>query len=400
MNNMNMVSGKMPQAGTPRQERILILTTVSGFLGKFEKENVKLLQGMGWEVHYAANPDNPVYLDGTSGFKKEGIIFHPTAIAKSPFALIKNFRAYRQLKKIIKKENISAIHCHTPVGGLLGRLVGKKFSLKVIYTAHGFHFYKGASALNNLIYGRTEKWLAKYTDALVVINEEDYEAARSFKLKDGGRVYKIPGVGLDTEKFSPPAPEERIKERAALDVKEDEFLLVSVGELNKNKNHETAVAAAGALIKKEDLKIKYIICGEGPRRARLEEKIIDMNLAQEILLPGYNNSVRKILCAADAFVFPSVREGLGMAALEALAAGIPVIAADNRGSREYMEDAVNGFICYKNNPKEYSENIKKLMKLSARELSEMKADCRKTASGFSKEKTKEVMKKVYEDILA
>ena len=381
-------------------EKILILTTVSGFLGKFESENVKLLQDMGFEVHYAANPDNPVYLDGASGFEKKGIIFHPIAIAKSPFALIKNLKAYGQLKKIIKKENISAVHCHTPVGGLLGRLAGKKFSLKVIYTAHGFHFYKGAPALNNLIYGKTEKWLAKYTDAVVVINEEDYKAACSFKLKEGGRAYKIPGAGLDTEKFSPPAPEERIKERAVLGVKEDEFLLVSVGELNKNKNHETAAAAAGSLIKKEDLKIKYIICGEGPRRARLEEKITDMNLAQDILLPGYNNNIRKILCAADAFVFPSVREGLGMAALEALAAGIPVIAADNRGSREYMKDSVNGFICYKNSPEEYSENIKKLTALSERELSEMKAACRKTALEFSKEKTREVMKRVYEDTLA
>ena len=380
-------------------EKILILTTVSGFLGKFEKENVRLLRDMGCEVHYAANPDTPVYPDGAAGFEKKGIIFHPTAIAKSPFAIVKNFRAYGQLKKIIKEEHINAIHCHTPVGGLLGRLLGRKYGLKVIYTAHGFHFYKGASALNNFIYGSIEKHLAKYTDALITINEEDYRAACAFKLKEGGRVYKIPGVGLDTEKFSPVSPEERERERAALNIKEDEFFLVSVGELNKNKNHETVVKAVSPMIKKDGLKIKYMVCGDGPYRARIEETITGMNLREDIFLPGYYCKVRKILCAADAFVFPSVREGLGMAALEALSVGIPVIAADNRGSREYMEDGVNGFVCYKNNAEEYSENIKKVMTLSKDRLAVMKNECIKTAGKFSKEKTAAVMEEIYRDCL-
>ena len=374
---------------------ILILTTVSGFLEKFERENVRLLKEMGYKIHYAANADTPVYLDTASGFRRQGISFHNISISKSPAAVFKNLRAYRQLKKIIKENDICAIHCHTPVGGLLGRLLGRKFKLKVIYTAHGFHFYKGASKLNNFIYTSAEKWLARFTDAIITINKEDFDAACGFCLKPGGKVYRINGVGLDTKKFTPVSAQERKESRGRLNIKADELFIVSVGELNKNKNHETVVIALGELLKETDLKIKYMICGDGPYRARLEEKIADLNLRDDVFTPGYVNDVRKVLWAADLFIFPSKREGLGMAAVEALASGIPVIAADNRGSREYMADGINGFVCISNTPAEYKELITKFVQLDAGSRERMKAECVRSAAPFGAENTAAVMKDAY-----
>lgn len=377
-------------------KNILIITTVSGFLQKFESENVRLLKETGYNVIYCAGDSYPAYLYEDGCYEKMGVDFCPVSIDKSPFHIKNNFKAFKELEEIVRKENIAAIHCHTPVGGLLGRLLGKKYGLKVIYTAHGFHFYKGAGAFNNLVYGGIERWLAGYTDAVVVINSEDFEAACAFKLKKGGRVYKIPGVGLDTEKFRPVSDEERKKARKQAGISDDEFLLVSVGELNKNKNHETVIRAL-KLLGEEN--VRCVVCGDGPKRKALENLIMEPDLKKKAALLGYVQDVREILAAADAFVFPSIREGLGMAALEAMAMGIPVIAADNRGSREYMKDGINGYVCPGNSKEEYAAAVRKIMKLSKEELAQMKDACRKTSQAFSKDAAGKIMKEVYSNHL-
>lgn len=181
-------------------KQILILTTTNDFLRKFEQGNVRILQQMGYTVHYAANMNEPHYLSDEDKIRELGVYTHHIEIARSPFLFHDNQKALRQILDLIRKYQIQIIHCHTPVGGVLGRLAGKLFrdrKLFVIYTAHGFHFYRGAPLLNHLIYAPVEKALARYTDVLIVINEEDYRHARHFLLKKGGHVYKIPGVGLD-----------------------------------------------------------------------------------------------------------------------------------------------------------------------------------------------------------
>ena len=376
-------------------ENVLILTTVSGFLQKFERENVKLLKEAGCNVVYCANAAESVYLYDEKCFEDMGVDFHSVPIAKSPFNLLNNFRAWQELKSIITNENITVIHCHTPVGGLLGRLLGKKFSLKVLYTSHGFHFYNGASRFNNLIFKGAEKFLARFSDAIIVINKEDFAAASAFKLKNGGKVFQIPGVGLDMDKFSPLTLDEKKNAREALGLKENEFFLVSAGELNTNKNHRVIIDALSILKKDGIENIRLAICGEGPEREHLEKQIKKLGLQGQVTLYGYCNDIKSFTGSADVFLFPSKREGLGMAALEALAMEIPVIAADNRGSREYMSDGKNGFVCYNNLPEEYAEKIKKLIFLPQEELLNMKKECRRSSEKFSNEKTNGIMSAVY-----
>lgn len=191
--------------GDSRMEKhALILTTTSDFLWKFERENVKILQQMGYVVHYATNLKEPSYFSEKERLDQLGIQVHPIDIARSPFLFRQNERALRQVLDLIRKYDICLLHCHTPVGGLLGRLAGRRLGpgkLFVIYTAHGFHFYQGAPLSHWLAYYRVERFLAHYTDTLILINEEDAAAARRFRLRKGGKRYLLPGTGLDTQLF-------------------------------------------------------------------------------------------------------------------------------------------------------------------------------------------------------
>ena len=250
------------------RKHILILTTTNEFLGKFERENVKILQSMGFAVHYASNMREPHYISDEARIQQMGVQTHHIDIARSPFMVQDNLKALRQLVWLIRTCHIQVIHCHTPVGGLLGRLAGllfRSWKLMVMYTAHGFHFYKGAPLLNTLVYYRVEKWMARFTDVLIVINEEDYINARRFRLKKGGHVYKIPGTGLDRDVFKPVTKEKRNLCRERLGIREDEFFLVSIGELNENKNHRVVLEALTKLKQRNQnhFNIRYGICGDG-----------------------------------------------------------------------------------------------------------------------------------------
>ena len=317
--------------------------------------------------------------------------------------LLDNRKAFFQLLKLVEEYHIEAIHCHTPVGGVLGRLVGryyKKKRLRVIYTAHGFHFYKGAQLINNSLYYAAEKILAHYTDILVVINKEDYGNAKRFRLKPGGLVFQIPGVGLDLQRFRPFTEEERAKRRKELGLRENDFFLVSVGELNENKNQEIILKALKKMKDSgKDLShIKYGICGDGFFRQRIKEKITEYGLEEIAVMYGYCTKVWEILGCADASAFPSRREGLGMAALESLAMGVPVIAADNRGTREYMIPGKNGYVCSWDDESSFARGIEAIRDMEPGHLADMKEECRKSAEKFDKKYTNQIMHIVYENL--
>lgn len=372
-------------------------------MDKFEMENVRILQSMGYEVHYASNTYDMHYLFDEKEVTEKGVQLHHVDIARSPYMLQNNWKAFQQLIEIVDTYHIQAIHCHTPVGGVLGRLVGryyKKRKLRVIYTAHGFHFFKGAPLINNSIYHAVEKLLAPYTDVLVVINQEDYQSARRMRLKRGGKVYKIPGVGLDTEKFKPLSQEEREKKRKELGIGTEDFFLVSVGELNENKNQEVVLKALLRMRwRRKKLKnIRYGICGDGFYENRIREDIRRWHLKDTAIMYGYCRNVQEILGCADASVFPSKREGLGMAGLESLAMGVPVLASDNRGTREYMRHGENGYVYSWNDVGGFCEGIERLRDRTAEEKVQMKQKCIDSVESFQCKYTNAIMREVYENI--
>ncbi|MCD7865910.1 MAG: glycosyltransferase family 4 protein [Clostridiales bacterium] len=381
-------------------KKVLIIATVSGFLFQFEQENVRILQSLGYEVHYAANAETENYLFDSREIERLRIRMHPVPIPKSPMKLLAIRRALRMIISLIREEGISLIHCHTPVGGVLGRIAGRScrdMNVRVIYTAHGFHFFEGAPVPGKWLYHMIEQKMAHDTDALVVINREDYQNALKFRLKKDGMVYRIPGVGLDTERFRPLTEEQCREARGKLNLSEEDFFLVFVGELNENKNPFVLLRAL-ALLKNSDYAGRRIICGicgDGAAREKLTRQIAEMQLSDAVKMYGYCSPVAPVLGCADAMIFPSRREGLGMAALEALAMGIPVIAADNRGTREYMEHQKNGWVCEPDDVQGYADGIRFVEGLDTASREEMKRACRACVQRSSKDKTAEIMSRVY-----
>lgn len=377
-------------------KKILIITTISGFLSKFGIENVKILKEKGYEVHYASNFHYPVYDIDYEMWKELGIILHHIDIRKSPLKIYENAKALCQLRKIMKKEQIQVVHCHNPLGGVIGRIAAKSTakSIYVIYTAHGFHFYKGAPLKNWLFFYPVERFLARFTDCLITINEEDYHLAKKFRLRKGGSVEKISGIGLDLTIFYP-QKERKEQVRKDLGIPEDAFHIVSVGELNKNKNHAIILKAMANMSDREKQNTYYTICGAGPNEENLKEMIKKLQLEHHVCLLGYRTDIPNILQSADCFAFPSVREGFGMAALEAMGCAIPVIASDNRGTREYMKHGQNGFVCNATCMQDFINAIRIFM--MEKELRQkMSENALRTAKKFKKETTNIIMRQIYE----
>ncbi len=315
---------------TNKPKKVLFTATVvKTHINVFHLPYLKWFKEQGYEVHVAAKNDFINELCVIPNCDK----YYDIQFARFPFSKT-NIKAYKQLKKLIQENNYEIIHCHTPVAGVLTRLAARNNkNTTVIYTAHGFHFFKGAPLLNWLIYYPVERFCARYTDKLITINKEDYGRAKQFKLRKNGKLYYVPGVGIDLDEIENIKVDIK-KKKAELGIQENTPVLLSVGELNKNKNHETVLQV---LSKLKDKNFIYLICGRGVLKEYLERKIQELHLENKAKLLGYRSDVIEILKIADLFIFPSKREGLPMSVIEAMATGLPVIASNVRGNRDLIE---------------------------------------------------------------
>ncbi|EXG83602.1 glycosyltransferase [Clostridium sp. ASBs410] len=337
-------------------EKVLVVTTTSGFVPQFEMNNVKYLQLLGYEVHYASNYRTPVYGKDNSRLDGTGIIRHQVDFVRSPFRL-SNIKVLIKLVKLMKKEQFALIHCHTPMGGVLGRIAAWISKCDVVmYTAHGFHFYQGAPLINQLLYKTMEWTLAHMTDILVTINQEDYKAALKFKLKKDGAVFYVPGIGIDCKRFYT-NEDKRQEIRSQYQIQPDDFILITCGELIKRKNHE-AILKALTYIK--DHQVKLILCGSGVLEQDIRQKIRDYDLEDRIIMIGYCYNILDHLKAADCFVFPSYQEGLPVALMEAMASGLPVVCSKIRGNVDLIIPEEGGFLVDPRDIKELANSILKL----------------------------------------
>ena len=253
------------------------------------------------------------------------------------------FSCEEELKNIIEENKYEIIHCHTPVGGVITRLAArnarKKYNTKVIYTAHGFHFYKGAPAINWIIYYPIEKWLARYTDCLITINQEDYERAKR-KIKKSKAIKHVHGVGFNTERLNI-IPEENYKEE--MNCNKDDIVFSYVAEINKNKNQKMIVKCIKQ-IKNDYPNIKVLLAGKDNSNGKLEELVIEEGLQDNIIILGNRDDVGKLLSITDIYLATSLREGLPVNIMEAMYKKLPIIAMNNRGHRALIENGKSGII--------------------------------------------------------
>ena len=276
---------------------------------------------------------------------------------RSPFAT-RNLTSYKELKKLVEQNRYDIVHCHTPVAAAIARMSLRKERKKgtyMLYTAHGFHFYKGAPKTSKLYY-MIEKMLVKHTDGLITINEEDYVAAVKFSRNKKCKVYKIHSIGGDFTAVENPS-RTREEMRKEFGVPENAFLVMSNSEINENKNVTTSIRAVAA-----NKDVYLLVCGSGKLLEECKELAKELSAQDRIKFAGYRFDAKELLNCADAFIFPSYREGLGMAAIEAMAAGLPLIVSDNRGTREYAVQGENALICKAEDLQGFTKAIELLSK--------------------------------------
>lgn len=311
-------------------KKALLVTTVSGFVPQFEMNNVRLLQERGYEVHYASNFDMPSYGDNNDRLKGTGIRCHQIAFAREPWNL-QNMSAVRELAALIRREGVSLLHCHTPMGAACARVAAARTGLRnVIYTAHGFHFFDGAPKKNWLIYYPVEKFLSRYTDSLLLINREDYARAR--KKFSARHTDLLPGVGIDIEAVQRGSAESAGL-REELGISPDKRVLLTAGEMIPRKNQALLLEVLRRL---NNPSLTLVILGHGKLRDELQARAKALGVEQQVLFPGYRTDVFRFYGMADLFLFPSLQEGLPVAVMEAMAAGLPVVASGVRGNRDLI----------------------------------------------------------------
>ncbi len=366
--------------------KVLYITTIVDTMDFFI-DHIKMLQNMGHIVEIACNINNAMSTQNINvNCKAHDIPFSRVPLSKD------NIIAYKKLKELIKKENYDMIHCHTPNAAVITRLICRKIrrsGLKVIYTAHGFHFYKGAPIKNWLLYYPIEKICSYWTDVLITINREDYEFSK--KKMHAKRLEYVPGVGIDLKKFDE-INVNQIEKRRELAVPPNAKLLLSVGELNKNKNHETVIKAIANM---KD--VYYIIAGSGNLQEHLELIIKQYNLNERVKLLGFRNDIGELCQCADIFVFPSFREGLSVALMEAMANQLPVVCSKIRGNIDLI-DPEGGEYFSPYNINELKDKLMILVQMSKQELISKGEYNSKKIKEFDKSVVENKIKRVYKEV--
>ena len=332
-----------------------------------------------------------------SKLKEKGVECYQVDFTRNVMNLIQDDKAYRQVRKLVENNRYDLIHCHSPIGGVIGRIVAHETGIKVIYTAHGFHFYMGGPKKNWMIYYPIEKLLSRWTDVLITINKEDYgRAKQKFHAKE---TKYIPGVGVNIDRFELGQEEReqnRKLKREELAVPEKGFVLLSVGELQDRKNQRVVIKALHELNNPD---IYYWAVGKGELFTEYQQLIEKYGLKDKVTLLGFRTDIVELCDAADCFVHPSVREGLGIAPLEAMAGGLPLISSYVNGIKDYTENGVSG--CCLIDPLSVEEMKKAIQKMY--ENVEFRKKCGinnlKTVKRFDIKNTDEIMKDIYSQFL-
>lgn len=328
-------------------KKALELASVASMIDLFNMDNIAILKELGYQVDVAANFVNGSITSDArvKEFKQELIdskidIYH-IPIPRSIFKVNKILKSYKLVKKLCSENNYNIVHCHSPIGGVIARLAARKSrknGTKIIYTAHGFHFFKGAPLKNWIIFYPIEKFCSRFTDCLITINREDYERAKNkFHAKE---VIYVPGIGVHVDEIQN-IKVDKGSLRNELGLMDNDFVIMSIGQISVRKNHKIIIEA---LAKIPDKKVKYLIVGFGELEDELKDLVKEKKLENRVIFTGYRKDAKSLLHIADLFAFPSLQEGLPASLMEAMTVGLPVIASNIRGNCDLICDGVNGFL--------------------------------------------------------
>lgn len=321
-------------------EHALLIANSASMIDHFNKDNIRILQDMGFHITVAAN-----FKDGNSSSKEriesfkselkaQGIEYIDLPIPRSVTQIGKTIKSISILRKYIHSNPCRIVHTQTPFGGVVGRLAARKArkqgKCKVIYFVHGFHFFHGAGIKNYIIYYNIEKILARYTDCLITLNNEDYLAAKNkFHHRN---VRYVPGVGVDTDAIAT-LPVNKTTVRKRFGIPQDKHIVLSVAELIPRKNVEGCIRAFAGANRTDTV---LVICGKGILMDSLKQLCTNLGIRDRVIFAGYRTDVLDLYRTADLFLFTSFQEGLPVAIMQAMAAELPIIASDIRGNRDLL----------------------------------------------------------------
>lgn len=375
-------------------KKVLITATTASMIDMFNMDNIHILQDMGYQVDVAVNfkQGNTTSYERVQEFISE-LNFLNVGVHQIDFTReVKNIKMHRNafsaLKQLCKSNSYDFIHTQTPIASVLTRVVAKQLGIPVIYMVHGFHFFRGAPKINWRVYYPIEKYAAKFTDLIITINEEDYQAAKQFKCK---KIEYVPGVGVDVNvpSISIHGKNDKKKELGLT----NDNILISVGELNYGKNHATVIEALSSI---KDIDFQYLIVGKGENRELLEKLIVEKDLQGKVKLLGYRQDVQELLQVSTGFVFPSYREGLSKALMEAMSVGLPAIVSEIRGNKDLIDANKGGYLFNPGDSDELRNHIINLLNNKSKQ-NEFGNYNREKVKNFSKEKVNMEMRRIYSE---
>lgn len=335
-------------------KKILYITTLSRTINAFLVPHIQMLRSQGYIVDCACSIDNEI----DNNLINDGVRVFDIPFTRNPLHP-GNLKAFKRLVQIQKEYDYDIVHVHTPVAGVYGRLLKIKFkNLKTIYTAHGFHFLKGGPILNWIIYYPIERIMAKFTDTIITMNSEDFEMAKKFKIKN---TYKVNGVGIDLDEYNLDNFD-RNEIRKYLNLNVDDFVILMIAEVNKNKNHKQMIDAIEILKNKGIDNIKVLCAGDGIIFNEVKQYIEDKKLQENIHMLGFRTDINKLISSCDIGILMSYREGLPRNIMELMACKKPVIGTDIRGIRDLVQNGVNGYLVNIGDSKETASKIENIIK--------------------------------------
>lgn len=330
----------------------LLITSTDLMMVQFLVPHVINLSNQGFDIDLACSEVGNRFHEIEEKLAPYVNKIYKISLRRSPVS-IKNFKGYSEMLKVISSGKYDYIWTNEPVMGvvtlLAARQARRRHNTKMMYMAHGFHFYTGAPALNWMIFYPIEKFMARITDLLVTVNHEDFERTKSFRTK---KIAYIHGIGINTGRLSRLNNGSDIRKELGLDP--HSFLVLSVGELNKNKNQKTIIDAIHII---PNNNVHYLICGKGDEELNLKNQVSQYGLENRIHFLGYRFDVMDICSQSDIYIMPSHREGLPVSSLEAMYCGLPLITSDIRGLVDVNKHGVNGFLCRPNDASAFAKYI-------------------------------------------
>lgn len=367
-------------------KKILYVTTVSRTINAFLIPHIEMLLSKGYKVDCACAVDKSI----DKKLLSKGVKVYEVPFSRNPLG-IGNYKAYRRLLDIQRVNNYDIMHVHTPVASIYGRLVKKTFrNLKTIYTAHGYHFFNEGSKIAWLIYYPIEKIMAKLTDITININKEDYEITKE-KLKPKN-CYLLNGVGLSLDQYKKSTEEEIASKKIELGLKEEDFVVIMIAELNENKNHIQIIKAM-EILKDKYSNIKVISVGEGEKFKEIKEEVEKRNLQKNIRLLGFRKDINELINVSNIGILLSHREGLPRNIMELMANGRKIIATNIRGCKDIVVNENVGTLV---NVGDYEETAKAIEKYFLGNDKEFKIP--EEIKEYDVKNIAEKLSKVYEEI--